>query len=194
VSGAGVARVAIAALLLCGAGCERASAPAAADGAAAAAGDAAPLEPMGERGMAAIGREAPDFRLPRLGGGERSLADLRGRIVVIDFWATWCVPCQLNVPELNAFADAHRDDADVVLLGVATDVEGAETVAPWVEDKGVRYEVLLGDLDLATRYGIPGMPTTFFIDPRGRIADMHVGFIDRERLEDSLAHVRRGGS
>jgi thiol-disulfide isomerase/thioredoxin len=140
----------------------------------------------GEAAMAAERRPAPDFRLPRLGGGEVAFDDLRGRIVVIDFWATWCLPCEETVPELNAFYDAHREEG-VEVIGISIDEEGEDVVAEWIARHGVRYPILLGDVGLAQRFAAPGFPATFFVAPDGTITDPHVGYLDRGDLEQSLA-------
>jgi thiol-disulfide isomerase/thioredoxin len=128
---------------------------------------------------------APDFTLPDLAGGEVSLAALRGRPVVIDFWATWCAPCERQVPVLNAFHDKYGDRIPV--LGIAVDVGGAETVAPFVSQHGLRYHVLLGDTGLAQDYEALGFPTLFVIRPDGTIHSAHVGVVTPEALESAVA-------
>jgi thiol-disulfide isomerase/thioredoxin len=118
-----------------------------------------------------------------------SLASLRGRVVVIDFWATWCAPCVLQVPILNEFHAAHRGDG-VEVLGVAVDAEGAEAVGPFVEEHGVRYPVLLGSESLARDFGALGFPTLFVVGPAGRIETVHIGVIDPETLAAAVAAAR----
>ena len=97
--------------------------------------------------------EAPAFTLPSLEGEHVTLSDFRGKIVIIDFWATWCPPCEFQVPELNAFWAEHRDDGDIAVFGISVDEGGPEVVRAWVEEKGVEYPILLGDSGLARRYG-----------------------------------------
>jgi peroxiredoxin len=138
---------------------------------------------------AAAQRAAPDFTLPHLNAGEErasiTLSSLRGKTVVIDFWATWCAPCEYQVPELNEFYEAHRDDGYEV-LGVSVDTDGPEVVAKWIAEKGVRYPILLGDEDLARRFGAPGFPTLVVVAPDGSIRFMHSGFLERAELEKTL--------
>jgi peroxiredoxin len=134
-------------------------------------------------------RPAPDFRLPRLGGGEIAFEDLRGHIVVIDFWATWCLPCEATVPEINAFYDAHRAEG-VEVVGISIDDAGEAVVAEWIEQHRVRYPIALADVGLAQRFAAPGFPATYFVAPDGTIAEPHVGYLDRADLESSLARVR----
>lgn len=128
---------------------------------------------------------APEFTLPDLAGGEVSLAALRGRPVVLDFWATWCAPCERQVPVLNAFHDKYGDRIPV--LGIAVDVGGAETVSPFVSQHGLRYRVLLGDTGLAQDYEALGFPTLFVIRPDGTIHSAHVGVVTPEALESAVA-------
>jgi thiol-disulfide isomerase/thioredoxin len=128
---------------------------------------------------------APDFTLRDLAGGEVSLAALRGRPVVIDFWATWCAPCERQVPVLNAFHDRYGDRIPV--LGIAVDANGADAVGPFVTQHALRYRVLLGDVDLAQAYQAFGFPTLFVIGPDGTIHSTHVGVVTPEALESAVA-------
>lgn len=132
-------------------------------------------------------RAAPNFELKGVDGRPISLAEHRGKPVVIDFWATWCVPCIYQVPELNAFWKAHRETGDVAVIGVAVDVEGASVVAPWIEEKGVEYQIAIGDEGLARAFGVMGFPTLAIINPDGGIESLHVGLIEAEELEDLVA-------
>lgn len=134
---------------------------------------------------------APTFTLPRLDGGEPvSLESLRGKTVVLDFWATWCPPCEFQVPELNRFYDAHRGDSDVLVFGISVDAEGPEVVRAWVAEKDVRYPILLGGEGLARRYGAIGFPTLYVVGPDGMVREQHVGLIETATLEAALAAQR----
>ena len=127
---------------------------------------------------------APLFTLVDLEGNAVSLADYRGKTVIIDFWATWCPPCIFQVPELNKLWVAHQEQEDVAVLGVAIDVEGAEVVGPWVKEQGVEYTILIGDEGLAAEYGAPGFPTLVVVRPDGTVESMHVGLIEYDVLEE----------
>ncbi len=145
-------------------------------------------EPVGER----LPVPAPEFSLSVLGEDETvSLAELRGKIVILDFWATWCPPCEFQVPELNVFWDAHREEADLRLYGVSVDAEGPEVVQKWTSEKGVRYPILLANGDgLARQFGAAGFPTLYVIGPDGTINSSHVGLIERDVLEEALRELR----
>jgi peroxiredoxin len=136
------------------------------------------------------GGAAPDFALPDLQGRTVRLSELRGKAVVVDFWATWCPPCLFQVPELNAFWKKHRDAGDVAVIGVAVDAEGAAVVAPWVEEQGVEYTILLGDEGLARRFGAQGFPTLALVRPDGTLDSLHVGLVEVAKLEELLAPLR----
>ena len=155
-------------------------------------------ESPGESALAelvgAARREAPDFTLATLDGGTVHLADLRGKTVVIDFWATWCLPCEFQVPALNAFWEAHEADGDVEVLGVSVDFGEPEVVAKWVDSKGVRYKVLLGGDDAARSFGAQGFPTLYIVGPDGIVDSEHAGQIEAADLEAALARRRGSGS
>jgi len=132
-------------------------------------------------------RPAPDFTLSDLQGQDVSLADFRGKTVVLDFWATWCLPCIYQVPVLNEFWSAHQESGDVAVIGVAVDVEGADIVAPWIEEHGVEYQIVIGDERLAREFGAMGFPTLAVITPDGHIDSLHVGIVELEELESLVA-------
>jgi thiol-disulfide isomerase/thioredoxin len=136
---------------------------------------------------------APTFTLKTLAGGESvSLESLRGKTVILDFWATWCPPCEFQVPELNRFYDAHRGDSDVAVFGISIDVEGPDVISAWVSEHAVRYPILLGDEALARKYGAVGFPTLYVVAPDGTLAEQHVGLIESATLEAAVAARRAG--
>jgi thiol-disulfide isomerase/thioredoxin len=138
--------------------------------------------------------ELLDFTLPDLAGNPVRLGDYRGKTVVIDFWATWCPPCVFQVPELNKFWAEHESAGDVMVIGVAVDVEGAEVVSPWAEEQGVAYRLVIGDEELAREFGAMGFPTLVIVRPDGSIDSRHVGLIEAEDLEALVADSRGVGS
>lgn len=134
-----------------------------------------------------VGDVAPDFTLERLQGGTVSLAGLRGKTVLIDFWATWCPPCVLEIPELNAFYAEHRDDG-LEVLAISIDEQEPEELAAWADEKGIQYPVALGNVDVAMLYGAEMFPFHILVSPEGRIVErLTPGYHDREELAELLA-------
>ena len=126
------------------------------------------------------GEPAPAFTLPRIGGGEVSSTDLRGRVVVINVWASWCPPCRAEAPALrNAFADA--DPSQVVFLGVSRD-DDVSDAAGFVDEFDIPYENAIGDRDFARAFAIRGLPTTIVLDATGAYVGTHFGPISESRL------------
>lgn len=136
---------------------------------------------------APAGEVAPDFVLKRLDGSEVSLADLRGKTLLVDFWATWCPPCILEIPELNAFYAAHKGDG-VELLAIAVDVDDPDELAAWTQERDVQYPVAIGDMDVAQRYGADLFPFHLLISPEGRVVErLTPGYHDRDELAELVA-------
>ncbi len=136
------------------------------------------------------GAPAPPFTLSNLAGEPVALSDFAGQTVVVDFWATWCVPCRHQIPVLNQF---HRNAPgdEVVVLGVAVDVAGRDVVAQFAEEHAIEYPVLLGNESLARDYGVPGFPALVVVDASGRLDSMHLGVIDPEGLAAAVDQARR---
>ncbi|GIX47180.1 MAG: hypothetical protein KatS3mg131_1391 [Candidatus Tectimicrobiota bacterium] len=119
-----------------------------------------------------------DFTLPDLQGNLVRLADTRGRVVLLNFWATWCPPCRAEMPALEAL---HRDyqKRGLTILAISSDVEGEKAVAPFVRRYGLTFTVLLDPRNtLGERLQVRGLPTTYLLDKAGRIAAYEVGIRD----------------
>jgi cytochrome c biogenesis protein CcmG/thiol:disulfide interchange protein DsbE len=128
------------------------------------------------------GQPAPTFTLPALDGeGSISLGDLKGKPVVLNFWASWCVPCKQEAPVLAA---AHREWASkgLVFLGVDSQ-DTTKDGRAFEAEYGIGYRSVVDGGALMSRYGVVGFPETFFIDERGTIVAKFVGPLDTERLD-----------
>ena len=136
-----------------------------------------------------IGRPAPPFAMVPVGGGPAvSLESLRGRPVVLNFWATWCVPCFQEHPVLNRTAAARRD---VVFYGVVYQDE-EQRIAAFLERQGSAYPTLVDpDSRAAIAYGIAGVPETYFIDAQGTIVDKFSGPLTQDALDERLGRIVR---
>jgi cytochrome c biogenesis protein CcmG, thiol:disulfide interchange protein DsbE len=127
-----------------------------------------------------------DFTLPSPGGGAIHLADFRGKAVVLNFWASWCVPCAEEMPALEAFYQLHKGQ-DVVVIGVDVG-ETADTAAAFALQHGVTFPIVLDqDAAVADRYGLRGLPMTLVIDRMGLIRWSHLGQVVPAMLEEQLA-------
>jgi cytochrome c biogenesis protein CcmG/thiol:disulfide interchange protein DsbE len=127
------------------------------------------------------GSFAADFTLPTLGGGETSLSDYEGQVVVINFWATWCPPCKAEMPGINAFYEEHADDGLVVLA--INGQEAEPTVAEFINGSNFTFPVLLDEEGEATRlFNARSFPTTFILDKSGRIQHVQIGLISEQEL------------
>jgi cytochrome c biogenesis protein CcmG/thiol:disulfide interchange protein DsbE len=138
------------------------------------------------------GDRAPDFTLPDLAGRPVSLSALRGRVVALNFWATWCAPCKAEIPALAAVYAAHRGHC-LEMLGIAADSGTREEVAAAARELGVNYPVLLDEQQAAGEaFRVRGLPRTVLVDAEGRIRTVFEGAVDRPRLEGALAPLLAG--
>ncbi len=141
------------------------------------------------RPQPATGFLAPDFTLPTLQGDEFTLSAMRGKPVVLNFWATWCEPCKRELPSLQRAADHYGDQ--VIIVGVDQG-ESVEQVTGFVEQFGLTYTIPLDNEFAASgRYNIRGMPTTFFIDAGGTIRSVYVGEMTSMTLAENIAGLLR---
>jgi peroxiredoxin len=139
----------------------------------------ATLQPAAER------KAAPNFTLKDASGKPVTLKDYRGKIVLLDFWATWCHGCKEEIPWFSDFQRMYRAKGFVV-VGVSMDEGGWSVVKPFLADTKVPYPVLLGDDPTSQRYGIQSLPDTFLIDRHGNIAAAYTGLVDKDNLQANI--------
>lgn len=121
---------------------------------------------------------APDFKLPRTDGSELKLSDYKGKIVIIDFWATWCPPCRRGIPDLIDIQKKYSEQ--VVIIGISLDTETKPDVMPFIKQYGINYPIVYGNMEVVQSYGnIQAIPTSFIVDQNGQIVDKHVGLVDK---------------
>jgi peroxiredoxin len=120
-------------------------------------------------------KAAPDFALKDADGKTVHLSDYKGKVVVLDFWATWCGPCKIEIPWFMEFEQQYKDKGFAV-LGVSMDDDGWTAVKPYVAKMKMNYRIVLGNDKVGELYGgVDSLPTTFLIDRQGRIASTHIG-------------------
>ncbi len=132
---------------------------------------------------------APDFTLNDASGKAVTLSEYRGKVVLLNFWATWCAPCKVEVPWFVEFQRTHGNDRFAV-IGVSLDEDGWTSVRPYVEERSVNYPILIGNDNIAQLYdGLQVLPTTLIIDKSGRIAAIHVGLCNKSEYEGDIQAI-----
>jgi|Deesub1362B_J571_1020462.scaffolds.fasta_scaffold00163_43 cytochrome c biogenesis protein CcmG/thiol:disulfide interchange protein DsbE len=118
---------------------------------------------------------APDFTLKDIKGNNVSLSDFRGKIVILNFWATWCPPCRKEIPVFIKLYEKYKNEG-LIIIGISLDKEGKKVIIPFVKKFGINYPILIGTKEVENAYGgIRGIPTTFIIDKEGKIRKKHIG-------------------
>jgi peroxiredoxin len=140
-------------------------------------------------------KRAPDFTRVDATGHKISLSRYRGKVVLLDFWATWCGGCKEELPWYVEFSDKYKKDG-LAVVGVSMDEDGWKAVRPFLAEKmKLTYPVVIGDDSLAKQFGgIESMPVTLLIDRQGRIARSHTGVVNKAEFEgeikELLSHAR----
>jgi cytochrome c biogenesis protein CcmG/thiol:disulfide interchange protein DsbE len=131
-------------------------------------------------------KTAPDFTLSDASGNPVKLSDFQGKVVLLNFWATWCGPCKVEIPWFDEFQEQYSD-RDFVVLGVSMDEDGWKSVQPYVKEHKIGYRVAVGNDEVAKLYGgVESLPTTMVIDRAGRIASTHEGLCPRKDYEGDI--------
>jgi len=128
---------------------------------------------------------ASDFTLTDSKGASVKLSDYKGQVVLLDFWATWCGGCKVEIPWYMEFQNKYKASG-LSVIGVSMDEDGWKSVKPFLEKQPVNYPVVIGNPDLAKRYMVDAMPMTLLIDREGKIAASHVGMVDKDAFEGEI--------
>jgi peroxiredoxin len=131
-------------------------------------------------------KPAPEFALKDSSGRLIHLSDFKGKVVLLDFWATWCGPCGIEIPWFTEFERKYKDRGFEV-VGISMDDDGWKAINPFVAEQKINYRIVLGDDKTGDQYGgVEALPTTFVIDRDGKIASVHVGLTNRKDFEDAI--------
>ncbi|HLJ49837.1 MAG TPA: redoxin domain-containing protein [Bryobacteraceae bacterium] len=136
---------------------------------------------------------APDFTLKDASGASVKLSDYKGKVVILDFWATWCGPCKIEIPWFMEFEQEYKDRGFAV-VGVSMDEDGWSAVKPYIEARKINYRILLGNDHVGDLYGgVESLPTTFLIDRTGKIAAVHVGLeMGKDGFKNEIDRLLQG--
>jgi peroxiredoxin len=136
-----------------------------------------------------VSQAAPDFALEDLNGRVYRLTNFKGRIVLLNFFATWCRPCRQEIPHLLKLREKFGDQG-LEIVGVSLDHQGDEVLRPFIHHYGITYPVLLATREVVLDYGgIQGIPTTFVIDHDGTISDFFAGMPPSHLMEESVRRL-----
>ncbi|HXI38612.1 MAG TPA: TlpA disulfide reductase family protein [Bryobacteraceae bacterium] len=144
------------------------------------------LKPAKER------KPAPDFTLDDASGRPVQLSGFKGKVILLNFWATWCGGCKVEIPWLIEFQEQYGQRGFVV-LGVSLDADGWKLVRPFITEKKINYRVMIGTDDIAARYGADqALPVSVLIDQSGRIAATHVGLPEKSAYRAEIEKLLDG--
>ena len=133
--------------------------------------------------------KAPDFALKSSDGKTIKLSDYKGKVVIIDFWATWCPPCRKGIPDLISIQNDYKND--VVIIGISLDSEKTlKDVPGFIKSYGINYPIVYGDDKVVAAYGgIEGIPTAFVVDKKGNVVDKHVGLVSKDTYVNKIKEL-----
>ena len=131
-------------------------------------------------------KPAPDFTLEDASGKKVTLSELQGQVVLLNFWATWCGPCKIEMPWFVDFQRKYKDRGFSV-VAVSLDEEGWDVVRPYTEEMQFNFPVVVGNDEMASKFGeMYALPTTLIINKQGEIVSTHTGLVDRSVYEEEI--------
>lgn len=138
------------------------------------------------------GKTAPDYALPDVKGSTVNSGNFKGKVVLVNFWATWCEPCIVEIPWFIEFQKKYGPQG-LEIVGISLDETGLKDVKPFVEKHNMTYTVLLGNDDIAGQFGgVRGLPTSFIIDRDGKYYSRHQGLVNHDDVEEELQSLLGG--
>jgi thiol-disulfide isomerase/thioredoxin len=127
----------------------------------------------------------PGFSVQTLQGQRLSSADLKGKVTIINFWATWCGPCKAEIPDLVALQDRYRDY--VQIIGISEDEDGPDVVRRFADERKINYAIAMANDDIRKVFpGVVALPTSFILDREGRVVQKHVGLLSKAMTEHEV--------
>jgi cytochrome c biogenesis protein CcmG/thiol:disulfide interchange protein DsbE len=137
-------------------------------------------------------KAAPDFSLEDSQGKAIKLSDFRGKVVLVDFWATWCHGCQTEIPWFMEFQNKYGSKG-LAVVGISMDDDGWKSVKPFLAERKINYTVVVGNQDLEKLYSVENPPVAVLVDREGRIAEAHEGVVERESFEKEIKSLLAEG-
>jgi peroxiredoxin len=145
-------------------------------------------------GLTSCAKRTPvlDFALKDSAGQTVKLSDYRGKVVLLNFWATWCAPCKIEIPWFVEFQQTYKN-RDFVVLGVSMDEDGWDSVRPYMTAHKFNYPVVIGGDTIERAFGgVDDLPTTFLMDRDGRIVRKHIGLVSKNTWEGEIGTMLKG--
>ena len=132
------------------------------------------------------GVAAPEFELPDVNSAMVHLSDFKGKVVLVNFWATWCAPCEIETPWFVEFDTKYRD-AGLQIVGISLDEGGVEPVKEFMAKYNIEYTIVMGNEDTAQNFGgVIGLPTSFIVDQDGKFYSMHRGLVSKDLYVEEI--------